>query len=59
MLKLLEVNLLGTKHNDQLSVGLLAQSVKHSTSVIEVMGLTPLQAWLFSGFIFTTAYYVV
>ena len=57
MLKLLEVNLLGTKHN-QLSVGLLAQSVKHSTSVIEVMGLTPLQAWLFSGFIFTTAYYV-
>ena len=37
--------------NDQLPVGLIAQLVEHCTSVTEVMGLIPFQAWIFSGFL--------
>ena len=33
--------------NDQLPVGLLAQLVERCTSITEVMGSNPLQAWIF------------
>ena len=39
---------------DQLPVGLLAQLVEHWTGIAEVMGSNPVQAWIFSGLIFTT-----
>ena len=35
------------QHNDQLSVGLLAQLVEHCISITEVMGLNLVQAWIF------------
>ena len=36
---------------DQLPVGLIAQLVEHCTSIAEVMGSNPVQAWIFfSGF---------
>ena len=42
--------------NDQLPVGMLAQSVEHCTSITEVMGSNPVKAWMFFwGLIFTTA----
>ena len=41
--------------NDQLPVGLLAQLVEPCTGIAEVMGSNPVQAWIFSGLIFTTA----
>ena len=42
--------------SDQHPVGLPAQLVEHYTGVAEVMGSTPVQAWIFSvsGFIFST-----
>ena len=44
------------QHDDQLPVGLLAQLVEHCTSIAEVMGLNPIQAWIFfQALIFTTA----
>ena len=39
----------------QLPVGLIAQLVEHCTGIAEVMGSNPVQAWIFSGFNFTTA----
>ena len=33
----------------------LAQLVEHYTGIAEVMGLNPVQAWIFSDLIFTTA----
>ena len=41
---------LRTHKNDQLLVGLIAQLVEHCTDIAEVMGLNPVQAWIFSGF---------
>ena len=41
--------------NDLLPVGLLAQLVEHCTGITEVKGSNPLQAWIFSGFLFATA----
>ena len=35
------------KHSDQLPVGLLAQLVEHCTSIAEVIGSNPIQAWIF------------
>ena len=35
------------QHNDQLSVGLLAQLVEHCTGIAEAMGSNPVQAWIF------------
>ena len=35
------------QHSDQLPVGLLAQLVEHCTSIAEVMGSNPIQAWIF------------
>ena len=35
------------QHNDQLPVGLLAQLVECCTSIAEVMGSNPVQAWIF------------
>ena len=35
------------EHSDQLPVGLLAQLVEHSTSIAEIMGSNPVQAWFF------------
>ena len=43
------------QHNDQLPVGLLAQLVEHCTGITVVMGSNPIQAWIFSGLIFTNA----
>ena len=40
---------------NQLSVSLLAQSVERCTGIAEVMGWNPVQAWIFSSLIFTTA----
>ena len=37
---------------DQLLVGLIAQLVEHCTSIAEVMGSNPVQAGIFSGFLF-------
>ena len=39
----------------QLPVGLIAQLIEHCTGNAEVMGLNPVQAWIFSDFNFTTA----
>ena len=38
---------------DQLLVGLLAQLAEYGTGIAEVMGSNFVQAWIFSGFIFT------
>lgn len=38
---------LRTHKNDQLAVGLMAQLVEHCTSIAEVMGSNPVQAWIF------------
>ena len=35
------------QHSGQLPVGLLAQLVEHCTSIAEVMGSNPVQAWIF------------
>ena len=43
------------QHNNQLPVDLLAQLVEHSSSITDVKGSNPTQAWIFSGLIFTTA----
>ena len=43
------------EYNGQLPDCLKAQLVECSTSIAEVMGLNPFQAWTFSGFNFTTA----
>ena len=42
-------------NDNQLQVDLLAQLVEHCTGIAEVMGSNPVQAWIFSGLIFTTA----
>ena len=42
-------------HSDHLPDGLITQLVEHCTGTAEVMGSNPIQARLFSGFIFTTA----
>ena len=34
-------------HNDQLPDGLIAQLVEHCTDIAEVMGLNPIQTWIF------------
>ena len=39
---------------DQLPVGLIAQLVEHCTGIAEVMGSNPVQAWIFSGFLFAS-----
>ena len=39
----------------QLPVGLIAQLVEHCTDIAVVMGLNPIQAWIFSHSNFTTA----
>ena len=44
-----------TANKAQLPVGLLAQLVERCTGIAEVMGSNPVQAWIFSGLIFTTA----
>ena len=46
------------QHIDQLPVGLLAQLVEHCTGIAEVMGSNPVQAWIFSGLLFTTIWVV-
>ena len=40
---------------DKLPVGLIAQLVEHCNGIAEVMCLNPIQAWIFSGFLLTTA----
>ena len=40
---------------NQLPVSLLAQLVERCTGIAEVVGWNPVQAWIFSGLIFTTA----
>ena len=45
----------GSWHNDQLPVGLLVQLVEHWTLIAKVLGLNPVQVWIFLGLIFTTA----
>ena len=42
------------QHNNQLPVGLLAQLVEHYTGIAEVMDSNPVQAWIYSGLLFTT-----
>ena len=42
------------KHNDQRSADMLAQLVEHCTGIAEVMGTSSVQAYIFSGLIFTT-----
>ena len=42
-------------HNEQLLVSLLAELVKHCTGITEVIGSNPIQSWIFSGLVFTTA----
>ena len=39
--------------SDQLPIGLLAQLVEHYTSVTEVMGSNPVQAWTFFQALFS------
>ena len=41
--------------NNLLPVGLLAQLVERCTGIAEVKGSNPVQAWIFSGFLSTTA----
>ena len=45
----------GSWHNDQLPVGLLVQLVEHWTIIAKVLGLNPVQVWIFLGLIFTSA----
>ena len=40
---------------NQLPLSLLTQLVERCTGIAEVMGWNPVQAWIFSGLIFTTA----
>ena len=40
---------------NQLPFSLLTQLVERCTGIAEVMGWNPVQAWIFSGLIFTTA----
>ena len=47
--------ILSRVYNDLLPVGLLAQLVERCTGIVEVKGSNPVQAWLFSGFLFATA----
>ena len=42
-------------HFDQLSVGLIAQLVEHSTGIAEIMNGFEFKTEFFSGFHFTTA----
>ena len=35
-----------------LPVGLIAQLMEHCTGIAEIMALNPVQAWIFSGFLF-------
>ena len=44
---------------DQLPVGFIAQLVEHCTGIAEIMGSNPVQAGIFSGFNFTTAFKVL
>ena len=44
--------------SDHVPDGLIVQSVEHCTGIAEVMGSNPVQALIFSGFNFTTAYVV-
>ena len=44
--------------SDQLPDGLIAQLVEHCIGIAEVMGSNLVQAWIFSGFNFTTAWVV-
>ena len=37
------------QHNDQLPVGLLAHLVEYYTGIAKVMGLNPVQAWIFQA----------
>ena len=46
------------QHIDQIPVGLLAQLVEHCTSIAVVMSSNPVQAWIFSGLLFTTTWVV-
>ena len=46
------------QHNDQLPVGSLAQLIEHCSSITEVMGSNSVQARIFSGLIFSTAWVV-
>ena len=41
------------QNSDQLPVGLLAQLVELCTGIAEVRGSNPVQAWIFSGLLFT------
>ena len=41
--------------NDLFPVDLLDQLVQRCTGIAEVMGSNPVQAWIFSGFLFATA----
>ena len=41
--------------NDLLPVGLLAHLVERCTGIAEIKGSNPVQAWIFSGFLFATA----
>ena len=45
----------GTILKKLLPVDLLAQSVKRCTGIVKVKGSNPVQAWIFSGFLFETA----
>ena len=45
-----------TQFIDQLSVGLLAQLVVHCTGIAEVMGSSPVRAWIFSGPIYNYSF---
>ena len=40
------------QQNDQLQIGLLAQLVEHWTSIPEVIGSNPVQAWIFFSALF-------
>ena len=44
-----------TRVSTNLPVGLLAQLVERCTSIAEVSGSSPVQAWFFSGLIFAIA----
>ena len=38
-------------HNDQLSVGLIAQLIEHCTGILEVKVRIRVQAWIFQAFL--------
>ena len=46
------------QHNDQLPLGLLAQLVEQCIGIEEVIGSNLIQAWIFSGLVFSTAWVV-